>query len=247
MIRQTDQMKPNIGKHLSLLIGFSIVVFTTVFCGCASAPPIIPEVPEHAITPQDRELLKAPTAIQLVHIPGPPFEFKMNAKGLLFLIGGIYTLPTAMTADKREAEKAQKEFQLEDPVLQLKQRFFANLTSHIRPLNASILADPITSTMTGDLNKVVQTGFAFVFQTTVWQVSRDSSIGWRHYRTIVGATAQLIEPEKDKILWQSNCRFVSKDATSIVELRADNGALLKLKLKEAAESCADELWAKFLQ
>ena len=66
----------------------------------------------------------------------------------------------------------------------------------------------------------------------------------RRYAFAYRVQAKLLRLEDFKVLWKGECPLRSQDATTaptLEELKANDGALLKAKSKEVAESCSKDV------
>jgi hypothetical protein len=229
------------GQNLTLLYrdGKWIVlawVFLLIFCGCG--PKLI------RMDTGERARLKQ-VNIQAVRYPPPSFNVRTPGKALAGgggLLGGFISLGLFKSA----GEKMTHDYSLEDPVVAVKDRFLSSLDADLG-IKASSVNEPLGKDSLDELKTTFEKGMVFDFKTIQWMLFYFPT-DWSHYRIAYSARSRLIRLEDSKILWQGVCEFIGKDpktSPTWEELTENNGALLKIKLKEAADACSKELLAQF--
>ena len=155
-----------------------------------------------------------------------------------------------MMADVFRSLAIQKNLDLQDPVIHVKDRLIATLQRDIGLKNLRAVPD-VTSDGTIDTFKErYPSGAVLELRTYGW--------GMEYDRAKYAASAYLTNLADSKLLWSTTCEWVILDeakpgpdnAMDGGELRqalyANNGALLKAKLREAAEICADQIVARLM-
>lgn len=191
--------------------------------------------------------LKDQPEIQAVHYPAPTFTITTAGQIAVASLFGIIGGAIVGASIEAEGKRLTKEYALEDPSVRVKDRFIAALGTGLELRNFRSLNEPLASDDLTELRTKFAGTMLIDFQTTNWAAGYhlpDTS----RYRILYAVRARLIRPEESKIVWQGFCSFKGEDAATsptLDELKANSGALLKEKLKEAADACADQLLAQF--
>ncbi len=211
-------------------------VISLIFCGCA--PKLI------KLDADERARLKQ-VNIQAVHYPPPSFNVRTPGKALAGgggLLGGFISLGLFKSA----GEKMTHDYSLEDPVVVVKDRFLSSLDSDFG-IKTSSAHEPLSKDSLDELKTTLGKGMVFDFKTIQWMLFYFPT-DWSHFRIAYSARSRLIRLEDSKILWQGVCEFIGQDpktSPTWEQLTENNGALLKIKLSEAADACSKELLAQF--
>jgi hypothetical protein len=195
---------------------------------CAAPGPVEP--------PSDRFGLSAQPQVHVVHHP-PRRVFWLEGSGFAI-------------AEAFQSMSIQKNLDLQDPVIHVKDRVIATLQRDIGLRNLRAVPD-VSSDGTIDIIKErYPTGAVIELRTYSW--------GMENYRVKYAASAYLTTLSDSKRLWSTTCEWVilDKDKPSpdnMVDERelkqtlyGNNGAVLKAKLREAAEMCADQIAARLM-
>jgi len=134
---------------------------------------------------------------------------------------------------------------LEDPVLRVKSRLLSLMGNtlpsvSLRPIQEPLIDDALTAAKArGDVGIILEVS------TRSWSVGNPfKSLSTYQY----WGQARLVDATEAKIIWQGICKFQddeSKENYTQDQLKADNAAILKAKIAEVADSCADQLFEQF--
>jgi hypothetical protein len=210
-------------KGKRILASTSMIAFLA--CGCAGQ--------QTAISPDDMRLL-ASQPVYAVHY-GPHEGFMIESSG--YSAAGALLSPLAVLLAAAEGRGLRSELQLEDPVARTKARLISALQSSSKLQNVQDLAEAQNSDPLDRLKKTHGTGVMLYVRTTRWGIDNN--------RAKYQASARLVRLADSSVLWEATCGQWIADREMPVPTReqitADSGALLKAKLGEAADACADQL------
>ena len=231
-------------RRLSFM--FILIVSGAFIWGCA--PSTLPK--------DDLNRLCQSQKITAVHYPPrltfaffPEEGLKGEAIGRYF---GPIGLISGGLSDLKGAQELGGKFVvsygLEDPVIPVKLKTIALLQKdgripHIRTFDAMMPDEDAEQ-----LQKTVAGEYALVFKTYTWMLSHYSKYPG-HYIEAYRAQSQLVRLTDGKVLWSGECRTKQRDvkkALTLIELTADQGALVKSIFQEHADACAEELAAQIL-
>lgn len=185
--------------------------------------------------------LKDQPDIQAVHYP-PQNSFEFFRSGLTG--GGV--LLTLI--DAARGSKMAKDYSLTDPILKVKDRFLSSLDGHAGFKNIRSIQEPHESDDLEEVKRTFGTGVVIDFKTYAWGLSESASalmIFRERYYVTYWARTRMIRLADSKIIWQGFCKIEGQDQKALGEFTANNGELLKVKLNEAADACAEQLLAQF--
>lgn len=138
-----------------------------------------------------------------------------------------------------EGMSLQKDHKIEDPAPRVKDRLVAVLHRDFGLNNVRSVPDSPESDDAETLRSRYESGVVLDVRTWNW--------GLDNYRASYQARARLIRVTDGTVLWQETCKsFVAdrgKRAPSMDTLLANGAELLKGKLRDAADGCAEELAA----
>ena len=157
-----------------------------------------------------------------------------------YALAGAFLTPLVAFAQVSEGAGMQDSLQLEDPVVRVKDRLIGMLQAQFNVANVVAVADPPKSDAIEKLVQTYRTGVVLDVRTMKWGVD--------NARAKYSARARLIRLPDATILWKATCEFVAdkaKPSPKMEELKANDGILLKAKILDAADGCADQLvaWA----
>lgn len=214
-----------------------LIIFLLMY-GCA--PTLI------QMHPEELSHLKNQSDIQAVHYSPSPFSIRTPGK-VMAGGGGILGSMFSLSLFESAGGKMAKEYTLEDPALRVQNRFLSSLKQDLGITNIRIVQESPSNDSIDELKRTVGKGMVFDFKTTAWTLLY-YPFDWTHYRISYEARARLIRLENSRIAWQGNCEFIGEDpktSPTMDELKANNGAVLKTMLSEAADTCAEELLSQF--
>ncbi len=229
----------------------SIVLMVVVIVSYGCAPALIP------IDKEDLVRLKNQPEVVAVHYESPIFVYSgSDALPCFSLLWGCPASAFfgALGVDGRRLLKERYKIEVEDPTPALKTKFLANLTLELKLSNLRPIDQALTSDGFNDIKKAYKGGMVFDFKTVAWRINDGGLIfsthDWWYLRFHRGkyvwylVGGRLMRTEDSKILWQGVCEFKTPDIERDTLIEND-GALLKTKLQEAADTCAADLWGQF--
>jgi hypothetical protein len=122
---------------------------------------------------------------------------------------------------------------LEDPVLEVKERVVLAMDAALELKSVRLIQEPLVGDDLDQLNAALGNGLAIDFKTIIWNLD--------HKKLWYVARSRIIRLEDSKILWQGVCDVKNHLSGSWAEHMAAEAALLKKRLNEVAESCAQNL------
>lgn len=200
-------------------------------CGGKSVP----------LAPETRSQLAAEPVVHVAH--GAPASLSVYGQtksivtGLFGLFGGL----AMVSAASSDGTKMQTEYAIEDPALLVKERLIAALRTELGLADVRPLVDAAPDD--DALAKLVGTGMVVDVRTSEWVLTYFPTVGSR-YRFRYAATARIVRLPGRSVLWEGRCLSVPDDpadAPTMDELKANQGEILKLKLREAADACTSQL------
>lgn len=171
-----------------------------------------------------------------------------RSSGALIASFGIPPLGalTSYKLSKNEGKRVMQEYPQTDPVLRVKEGFLASLDSDLEMKNVIDVHEVLADGGIDDLKARFKTGAVFEFKTIKWGLTFTR---WSHFRVMYSAAGRLVRLENDEVLWQGSCRFIEGEPEpnrpTLEEFVANNGALLRAKLLEAADQCMQQLFDQF--
>jgi hypothetical protein len=200
----------------------------TLFAACAGQ--------QTRLAPGDLRSLSSQPQIHAVHHV-PARIFWVESTG--YTAAGVLISPLIVLAQTQESRKLQADFGLTDPAARVKGRLVAMLQNDIGLTNIRTVPDAPKDDTIELLKQTFQTGAVLDVRTTKWGIDNN--------RAKYSARARLVRLADSTILWEATCNeFVAdkaKPGPTREALAANDGALLKTKLGEVADLCADQLWA----
>lgn len=204
---------------------------------------------------QNREFLKA-QSVYGIHHPPPSFVTMTPGKMLLAgLFGGVGGAAggaiggaIAGSSMASAGEKMQHDWRLEDPALEIEEAFLSRLradgeTGDVQRVSVDYPNDDLKY-----LKKGFHQGSVFDFKTNSWGLGY-YPMDWNHYRMGYSLRARLIRFPEGKVLWQGVCKIEEKQPSGsrpkLDDLKANNGALIKKKLKGLVGDCVRQLSDQF--
>lgn len=187
------------------------------------------------LTAENRRALSTEPQIHAVHYVWTPV-FMVESTG--YAVASAFFTPLVVLAAAGEGMGLQRDLRLEDPVFRVKDRLVSKLQTDFNLTNVRVVSDPPKNDGVATLKQVLQTGIVLDVKTAKW--------GLDNARVKYSARARLLRLADSAILWQATCEFVADKAQpspKMDELKANDGVLLKTKILEAADGCADQLFA----
>jgi hypothetical protein len=207
----------------------AICVAACLLAGCAG---------QHVKLGASERAALASEAVHVVHLPAAKMFF-VESSG--YTAAGVLFSPLVVLAQAAEAKSLMDELKLEDPVARVKERLAAALESELRIAKVNRLERAPERSDPESLRKALGTGVVLQVRTENWRIDNN--------RAKYSASAQLVRLSDGVTLWHAVCpdSIADKDKPSPTteQLKANGGELLKAKLAQAADACADALvrWA----
>ena len=185
---------------------------------------------------EDNRKLLTTQPVHAVHLQ--PLGFVVESTGRT--VAAVFFTPLVAIAYAAEGGELHSGLGLEDPAPRVKERLLGalekeyqipNLTRVAQP-GARFGAEPVYAALSGVIVEV---------RTTHWGIDNN--------RAKYAAGVRVLRLPDGETIWDATCDQViagkGKPSPTIEELRAENGALLKANLRDAADVCAEQLskWA----
>jgi hypothetical protein len=162
--------------------------------------------------------------------------------------GGLGGALVGMYAESRARERGEemaRTYSVEDPAARVREAFVASAQNEIGLKNVIAVPELLSSDKLKALEEKLGRAAILDFKTYQWQLTPRPLAGV--YRLTYGVRSRLFRVPDGRILWQAYCVFDDANAPATLEdLTANDGVLLKLKIDEAAASCANDLVQQFL-
>lgn len=187
------------------------------------------------LSSENRRSLAADTQLHAVHHKSMG-SFSYESTG--YSLAGVFITPLVVFAQVAEGSGMESDLQLEDPVLRVKERLVTALQTQFNLAKVVAVSDPPKSDGIETLAQAFRTGVVLDVRTMKWGVD--------NARAKYSARARLIRLSDAAILWNATCEFIAdkaKPSPKMTELKANDGMLLKAKILDAADGCADQLVA----
>jgi len=245
-----------LGRALLSLSCATIVVST---CGCAT-PAAAPGAPVGETGRPAEDLTRALEAfeVNVVYYPTPPFREVRQPSPAHWPLSPFGSVLSALLARARTPESSirsgewiRMQHRLEDPLRRVRVTFLESLSrrsgmGHIRRAPERFLStDDLT-----DLQATFVSGVVIDFWTSGWGVvgvTRTTPFAAERYQPTYLVRVRLVQLGQPRVLWQDTCRSVGRDMGAMwtmEELLANSAEVLRTKLAEAADTCAEELGSK---
>lgn len=238
-------MRPGVVSAL-LIVGPLLVAQ-----GCATTGPP-PLASEHMAQ------LASGSDVTVVHYPTPPFRrvHPQTAAGwsaipLLGLVAGPVAEAASAQRGLEVGEQVRVQLGLDDPVKRVHERLVAGLASTPRfRLLPTAPARFLSHDAPSELRATLGSGLVLDFRTISWGIVAATKFlpGTTHqYQAFYGVRVRVVRLPDSGVVWQAGCTSVGRNPKgkwTHEELTADDGRLLKSKLNEAADACADQLVAQ---
>lgn len=202
----------------------------TLVAGCAGQ--------QTRLASADLRSLSSQTQIHVVHhLPARIFW----VEGSGYTAVGVLISPLVVIAQGQESQKLRDDLRLADPAPHVKDRLMRALQTNLNLTNARAVSDPPKNDDVETLKQVFRTGVVLDVRTMKWGIDNN--------RAKYSARARLVRLADSTIFWEATCNeFVAdkgKPRPTREALTANDGELLKAKLRVAADGCADQLsaWA----
>ncbi len=186
---------------------------------------------------QRRALVSQP--VYAVHLE-PHSGFMVESAG--YTAAGILFSPLVIGAQVAEGAGMLREHALEDPAARVRDRLLAALETHYKMTRVTRVAQPAGRLNPGSLYRTLGgNGLVLEVGTAKWGIDNN--------RAKYAAAARVFRLSDDTVLWQAQCNDSIADAgkpsPTAEALRANQAELLKAKIMQAADACADQLaaWA----
>ena len=196
---------------------------------------------------QNREFLKA-QSVYGIHYHPPSFiamtSGKMAVGAFFGLIGGA----VAASSMEKEGSRMVSEYQITDPALEIEEAFLSQLRADGETGSVQRVSTDYPNDDLAYLKKGFHQGSVFDFKTKSWGLGYYPT-DWSHYRVGYSLRARLIRFPEGKVLWQGVCKIEENQPSGsrpkLDDLKANNGALLKTKLKGLVGDCVKQLSDQF--
>lgn len=208
-----------------------------VAAGCS--PAFVP------INREEMARLKSEPEIRVVTYQPPRFLFQMAGGPFGAGASGMFNPAIGGFAGGTNSDPRSQVYAidspLEDPATQVKNVFIKGVANQLDVARLIQTGVPLSDDDVQALQKKFGGGVVLDFRTESWGLLASSLVSLP-YQMIYGARARLLRLNDVRVLWQGQCRY---DA-NLDQFKATSTPALTEKFAEAAESCAKQLLAQFL-
>lgn len=183
---------------------------------------------------------RAALATQPLHaVDYGPMGFHLESSG--YTAAAVIFSPLVVVGQMAEGRELQEDLKLQDPVGRVKDRLVRGLQANFNITDVRAVTERPAQNNPESLRKAFGSGIVLEVNTRKWGIDNN--------RAKYSAQARLTRLPDATVLWEAACNEVvadkDKPSPSRDALRANGGELLKAKLNEAADACADQLvaWA----
>jgi hypothetical protein len=191
---------------------------------------------QHTKLTDDHRKTLTEQPVHAIHVEPPAFL----AESTGYTMAMFVLAPLAIGGPIAEGSDLRTAHGVEDPVIRVKERVLSAFEDRYRLANVTRVAQP-SGRLSADTQYNALSGVLLEVRTTKWGIDNN--------RAKYAAGVRLVRLADGVTLWNAVCNEVvaDKDKPSPAReaLRADNGALLKAKLNQAADACGEQLaaWA----
>ncbi len=218
---------------------WALLSVTILFLGCATGGGVAPNRSEIS-----RLKDSGVAEVRAVTYAPAPFVLASAGKvaaGSLFGIVGGAVAANSMT---KAGQEMIATLGVTDPAVDVRDRLAKKLESDFG-LASKVETAPASDALP-ELKKAFTDGAVLDTRTMGWQLIYYPG-DWGHHYLIYGGRARLLRMSDGKVLWEGKCfRKLPDEKTNrhtVDDYRANNGELLKERVQQATNGCADELIA----
>jgi hypothetical protein len=215
-----------------------IVIGAVITTGCASS---------RTLKPEQFAQLKASQEIQVVHGRPPAFSVMTPERSTAGVVGaalggviGALVVGSIVTANaKSEGRQLVADYAIDDPVPVVEERVLAALIDRQALAKVNSIPAAVDDTDADALKSAFPDATVLAFRTDAWALNHLGS----EYGVVYEASVRLVRTGDATELWKVTCGLDGKDfpKVSMAALKAEKGALLRLRLQKSAELCADKI------
>ena len=146
-------------------------------------------------------------------------------------------------------KKMIREYGLQDPALRLRDRLISALATDLGIRGFDVAPEPLENDDFDTVRARFPRRVVLDFKTTLWTLFPSKGIAFSSdYMVLYGVRARLLRTEDGKIMWEGQCQTERNQSAdrSWDDLTANGAALLKARLYEIADACAERLRAQLL-
>ena len=242
-----------------LLLAPPLFAILTLTAGCASSsggPDPVPPI----LGPGERAAAVLESDVAVVYYPTPPFREVHPASGTGWPMSPLGSLfqsamhrATSARLSAELGERIRVRYRLGDPMGRVRQAVLERLAIQLGTPSLRSTPERFLSTdQVADLKATFVSGIVLDFGTVGWglvALPKAMPFTAEHYEVAYLVRMRLVRLGDSRILWQATCGSVRRSVQenwTMEQLTADDGALLKAKLNQAADECAAELLAQFI-
>ncbi len=186
-------------------------------------------------------LLKNGPVVHAIHYQPPPFIVRVP-EGSYPVVGGYIYLATGAEA----GHKLIAAYSLQDPSLRVRDQLLRTFAGDLGIVAQQPEQDDLEHDDLDTLRARFPAAVVLDFKTTLWTLQH--VLFESGHRFLFQMRARLLRTSDGKVLWQGYCMFHPGETANVEweQLNADHGAILKIKMQEAADACSDRLRAQLL-
>jgi len=194
--------------------------------------------------PEQRNQIKNHPRLTVAYLAPPRFHVNTKGKAVGGFMGGflfgLLFLPAAVAMDSSDGD-LQSAYHLDDPTNEIEAQLVTILTQQLQ-LTDIRPAQPVDFwDSPAGLRQRFEKGISLEVQTISWGLDYTS---WSRLHFKLVARVRLVSLDDETVLWLDSCRVNQENDdrdSTLEEYKANNGALIKAKLREATHACIAQL------
>ena len=194
--------------------------------------------------------LKSEPEIRVVTYQPPRFLYQMPSSTFGAGGAGVFNPATGGFIGGAVGDPRSQVFAidspLEDPAIQVRNIFTKGIANQLAATRLIQAGELLHDDDVAALQKKFGGGVALDFKTTTWGLLSSSLIS-APYQVVYFGRSRLLRLSDGRVLWQGQCQYDGRyPGANLDQFKANSTPVLKEKFGEAAENCAKELLAQFL-
>jgi hypothetical protein len=162
-------------------------------------------------------------------------------------LGGVLVGLHARSRAVRRGDEMSRAYSLQDPAPKVRDAFLASATSRTSLKNLLAITELLPSDEFKAIEKKVGNAAVLDFKTDSWRLVPGTLSG-AYYRMKYRMRIRFLRVADSTVIWQDYCVFDdTKSKATLEELTARGGILLRDKIDEAADFCAQTLLDQVLK
>jgi len=213
-----------------------VTLVASLLSACAPSPI--------KITPEQRNQFKNHPPLTVAYFALPPFRVYTKGEAIGGFMGGflfgLLFLPSAVAINSSD-DDLQSTYQLNDPTKEIESQLVTSFTQQLQ-LTDIRPAQPVDVwDSPARLRQRFEKGMSLEVQTLSWGLDYTS---WSRFHVKLIARVRLVNLDDETVLWSNGCTVNQENDDTdptLEQFKANNGALIKVKLQEATHTCITQL------